>query len=195
MCADLVLENNGKHRIFFFYKIRYSRTSPQPEVVCQTACYPLLIFLVGWACDRNRLLMGLYMETGRAKIDGVVNYVRTMCQGGGKFLVFAYHVEVLRAIQACVEKEAVSYIMIIGETPVFERQRYVRQFEDDPNCRVAILSLLAASQGLTLVSASTVLFAELHWTPGLIEQAEVGRSRALFLNRPCLKAPMGGVSL
>jgi SWI/SNF-related matrix-associated actin-dependent regulator 1 of chromatin subfamily A len=60
--------------------------------------------------------------------------------------------------------------MIVGETPVHERQALVHKFEENDNCTVAILSLLAASQGLTLVSASTVVFAELHWTPGIIEQ-------------------------
>ena len=48
----------------------------------------------------------------------------------------------------------------------------MRRFQTDPRCWVAILSLLAASQGITLTAADTIVFAELHWTPGLIEQAE-----------------------
>ena len=37
---------------------------------------------------------------------------------------------------------------------------------------MAVLSITAASQGLTLTKASRVVFAEMNWTPSLMQQAE-----------------------
>lgn len=37
---------------------------------------------------------------------------------------------------------------------------------------MALLSITATSHGITLTAASTVIFAEVHWTPALMMQAE-----------------------
>eukprot|EP01126_Amoeba_proteus_P050619 TRINITY_DN599_c0_g1_i15.p1 TRINITY_DN599_c0_g1~~TRINITY_DN599_c0_g1_i15.p1 ORF type:complete len:249 (+),score=71.85 TRINITY_DN599_c0_g1_i15:428-1174(+) len=45
-------------------------------------------------------------------------------------------------------------------------------FQEDLDCKVALLSLMAAGVGLTLTSASLVIFAEMYWSPGVLVQAE-----------------------
>ena len=50
-------------------------------------------------------------------------------------------------------------MLIDGATPSGERFDNVKRFQTDESCRVAILSLLAASQGITLTAADTVVFA------------------------------------
>lgn len=47
-----------------------------------------------------------------------------------------------------------------------------RRFQEDPAARVAVCSLKGAGQGLTLTAASTMVLAELDWTPAQLDQAE-----------------------
>jgi SWI/SNF-related matrix-associated actin-dependent regulator of chromatin subfamily A-like protein 1 len=45
-------------------------------------------------------------------------------------------------------------------------------FQNDEEIRLALLSITAASTGLTLTKATTVIFSELFWNPGVLVQAE-----------------------
>ena len=48
----------------------------------------------------------------------------------------------------------------------------MKQFQNDPRVRVALLSTTAAGVAITLTASSCVWFAELYYTPGLLIQAE-----------------------
>ena len=87
-----------------------------------------------------------------------------------KIIVFGHHQSMLDAVEALCVRKKMKHIRIDGQTPLQVRHSYVQKFEADPTMRVAVLSMTAAGQGLTLTSASTVIFAELHWTPGVIQQ-------------------------
>jgi SWI/SNF-related matrix-associated actin-dependent regulator 1 of chromatin subfamily A len=52
------------------------------------------------------------------------------------------------------------------------RHNCVHKFQNDDNCKVAILAITACATGLTLTKASTVVFAEMHFTPAVMMQAE-----------------------
>ncbi len=91
-----------------------------------------------------------------------------MIENRCKFLIFAHHYDVLDAIEDTVIKRKVSHIRIDGKIDITKRYEAVRKFQTDPECLVAVLSLTASCTGITLTAASTVVFAEMTWTPGIM---------------------------
>lgn len=70
-----------------------------------------------------------------------------------------------------MKHKKVNYMRIDGSVTHADRSNNVERFQNDPQLLVALLSITAAGVGITLTAASTVVFAELHWTPALMIQA------------------------
>ena len=113
-----------------------------------------------------------YTLTGKAKIEGVHEYLSDLLETGQKFIVFGYHYDMLDKIESLMKEKGIEYIRIDGSTKQDMRYDYVNNFQKNENCKVAILSIVAASTGITLTSANLVIFAELTWTPSIMIQAE-----------------------
>ena len=114
-----------------------------------------------------------YTLTASAKKEGVCEYINDVLESTDeKIIVFGYHHEMLDRIELLMEEKKVDFIRIDGTTKQEIRYEYVNYFQKKKNCRVAILSIIAASTGITLNSAHIVLFAELTWTPSIMIQAE-----------------------
>ncbi|KAH6834841.1 chromatin remodeling factor18 [Perilla frutescens var. hirtella] len=69
-------------------------------------------------------------------------------------------------------KKKVECIRIDDSTPAGSRQALLTDFQEKDSVKAAVLSIKAGGLGLTLTAASTVIFAELSWTPGDIILAE-----------------------
>ncbi|XP_051908256.1 DNA annealing helicase and endonuclease ZRANB3 isoform X1 [Hippocampus zosterae] len=119
------------------------------------------------------LITQMYKQTAIAKAGAVKDYIKMMLEAEHlKFLVFGHHLTMLQACTEAVIEAKAGYIRIDGSVPSSERIQLVHKFQNDPDTRVAILSIQAAGQGLTFTAASHVVFAELYWNPGQIKQAE-----------------------
>ncbi|CAG8594392.1 11800_t:CDS:2 [Paraglomus brasilianum] len=124
--------------------------------------------------QKETLMTKMYLFTGTAKIPPVIEYLTTLYkETTKKFLVYAHHLSILDAIEEALTTELkADVIRIDGSTAAQHRQALCDTFQTDPRIRVGILSLTAASAGITLTAADMVIFAELYWNPSCLLQAE-----------------------
>ncbi|MCP9257142.1 SWI/SNF-related matrix-associated actin-dependent regulator of chromatin subfamily A [Dirofilaria immitis] len=136
---------------------------------------------------KHQRLVDYYYETGIAKAKSVARYIIDHYFYDGapkrKLLIFAHHQVVLDMISMDVAKrssadnyvdapEGLRSIRIDGATASRSRDEQCRLFQENDDVMVAILSITAAGIGVTLTAATIVVFAELHWNPGTLKQAE-----------------------
>ena len=125
-------------------------------------------------------LMKAFRLLAEAKTAAVGEWIKeALIDGdptGGKVLIFAHHHSVhdrlAEALRKALDQPAEQLIHITGRTRPEDRDRLLAKFKTERRCRFALLSLTACSQGLNLTEASTCVFAELCWTPAMIDQAE-----------------------
>lgn len=86
-------------------------------------------------------------------------------------VVFAHHKAVLDAICSELEAASITHMRIDGNVGSLSRQERVKGFQDG-KYQVAVLSITAASTGITLTRSCDMLIAELPFGPGTASQAE-----------------------
>lgn len=124
----------------------------------------------------------LFRKTALAKLPAVREYLTDVLdRGDDKFIVFAHHRDMMdeieQALQPRLAAQHLSLVRIDGGVQVSKRADLVKKFQEDDSCRVALLSITACAEGITLTAAALVIFAELYWVPGVVEQAEARAHR------------------
>lgn len=122
--------------------------------------------------QRKAEYMALWRRTAEIKLPAIIEYVDDLLEAGHKMLIFAHHQSILDALEGHLIHQGTRSIRIDGRTPPASRQDLCSAFQGESSLRVALLSVTAASTGLTLTAATTVIFAELFWNPGVLVQAE-----------------------
>lgn len=108
---------------------------------------------------------------GEAKVPQVIKYVKNLLKETEKVVIFAYHRDVINRLRVQLAGYGVRNIQ--GGMPSKLKQMEVDLFMSDPNSRIFIGQITAAGAGIDGLQkvANNVVFAEIDWTPGNMDQA------------------------
>jgi SWI/SNF-related matrix-associated actin-dependent regulator 1 of chromatin subfamily A len=85
-------------------------------------------------------------------------------------VIFGHHKAMIETIKKAIEKY--TFFVIDGKTSSDNRKMYTNQFQSSESFEIMLLSIQAASTGITLTKASVVIFAEILFGPDTVLQAE-----------------------
>ena len=121
------------------------------------------------------------------KLDLTDELLETIVAENGSALVFTQYVEMARLLERHLAASSIPTLFLHGGTPVRERERMVRDFQDGA-APVFLLSLKAGGTGLNLTRADHVIHFDRWWNPAVEDQAtdrahRIGQTRAVQVHR------------
>jgi SWI/SNF-related matrix-associated actin-dependent regulator 1 of chromatin subfamily A len=102
------------------------------------------------------------------KVESMVQWIKDFLEDSDeKLIVFGEHIDLVERIYAEFEDIAVK---VRGGVSQEDRMAAVHQFQENPEIRLFVANMEAASEGLTLTKSSNIAFLELGWTPAIHDQ-------------------------
>jgi hypothetical protein len=139
----------------------------------QAACHPGLI-------DPKRA------GESSAKLEALLPQVSEVVAEGHKALVFSQFTSLLALVRKQLDADGIAYEYLDGKTR--HRQECVDRFQNDPECRLFLVSLKAGGVGLNLCAAEYVFLLDPWWNPAVEAQAidrahRIGQANTVFAYR------------
>jgi SNF2 family DNA or RNA helicase len=139
-------------------------------------------------CDHPALVLpdGRGAGLRSAKLELLAEVLASALGAGKKVVVFTQYLEMMDLIEERLGAEGVPFAELRGSTR--DRARAIRRFQDDPACRVMVVSLLAGGVGIDLTSATVVVHYDRWWTAAREDQAtdrvhRIGQERGVEVVR------------
>jgi SNF2 family DNA or RNA helicase len=139
----------------------------------QAACHPGLI-------DKARA------AEPSAKLEVLIEQLREVIDECHKALVFSQFTSMLTIVRERLDAANITYEYLDGATA--DRQARVERFQNDPQCRLFLISLKAGGLGLNLTAADYVFLLDPWWNPAVESQAidrahRIGQTQQVFAYR------------
>jgi superfamily II DNA or RNA helicase len=121
-----------------------------------------------------------------AKLDVLVPRLGEVISEGHKALVFSQFTSFLAILRRRLSQEGIEYEYLDGKTR--DRASCVDRFQNDPKCKLFLISLKAGGLGLNLTAAEYVFLLDPWWNPAVEAQAidrahRIGQTERVFAYR------------
>lgn len=136
-----------------------------------------------------------FLKVGEGKVEDsgklrmLLDLLESIQEQGEKTLIFTQFREMGELLQEVIEKEmGMPVDFYHGGCTQTQRNTMVKNFQENPESKVLILSLKAAGTGLNLTAASQVIHYDLWWNPAIEAQAtdrafRIGQTRNVQVHR------------
>lgn len=120
------------------------------------------------------------------KMDALLPMIQEVTDGGHKVLVFSQFTSFLALVQKLLDAKNVTYEYLDGKTR--DRKSRIDRFQNDPDCKLFLISLKAGGFGLNLTAADYVFILDPWWNPAVEAQAidrthRIGQDKKVFAYR------------
>lgn len=107
---------------------------------------------------------------------------------GHKALIFSQFLGMLDLIRKKLTGDGITYEYFDGSTSAVDREKAIRNFQENDDCRVFLISLKAGGVGLNLTAADYVYIVDPWWNPAVEQQAidrthRIGQTKNIFAYR------------
>lgn len=139
----------------------------------QAACHPGLV-------DPS------FDDVTSGKLELLFEQIEAVVAEGHKGLIFSQFTSLLGMVRNQLDERGIRYTYLDGQT--MDRQGKVQEFQNDPDCKLFLISLKAGGYGLNLIAASYVFILDPWWNPAVEAQAvdrayRMGQKQRVFAYR------------
>ncbi|TYH85048.1 hypothetical protein ES332_D02G238500v1 [Gossypium tomentosum] len=136
-----------------------------------------------------------YKETDHSGIRVVKRttvYSNSLADRPTKAIVFSQWTRMLDLVEHSLRNHSINYRRLDGTMSLAARDRNVKDFNNDPEVTVMLMSLKAGNLGLNMVAACHVILLDLWWNPTTEDQAidrahRIGQTRPVTVTRITIK--------
>ncbi|KAJ8640061.1 hypothetical protein MRB53_016755 [Persea americana] len=127
-----------------------------------------------------------------SKVSALLQELENLCSTGSKSIVFSQWTAFLDLLQIPLSRNNISFLRLDGTLNLQQREKVIKEFTEESEIVVLLMSLKAGGVGINLTAASNAFIMDPWWNPAVEEQAvmrihRIGQSKKVSIKRFIIK--------